>query len=251
MPITTITGVIEQLTKIIAQAEAENNKAGYFAALYKKVTVAVENKIKASYFEDNERMEKLDVVFANRYLDAYQDYAQNKACSASWLVAFDACKKWQPMVMHHLLTGMNAHIGLDLGIATAMVAPGAAIENVHNDFNKINTVLCDLITEVKAGLYDMWPLSKFISKLNTAKLENDIAGFSMNIARDAAWQVAIDYAALDTEEQTKNYLSQRDNIVADFSKKLLLPGGFIKTVSGIFRVFEFGDIPNKIMRLDT
>lgn len=155
------------------------------------------------------------------------------------------------MVMHHLLIRMNTYIGLDLGIATAIVSAGAGIENIHSDFNKINTILCDLITEVKTCLYGMWPLSKLISKLTTGKLENDIAGFSMNVARDAAWQVAVDYAALDTEEKTQQYLTERDNSIAEFSKKILNPGPMIKTVSGIFRMFEFGSIAKKIQRLDT
>lgn len=155
------------------------------------------------------------------------------------------------MVMHHLLIRMNTYIGLDLGIATVIVSAGAGIENIHSDFNKINTILCDLITEVKTCLYGMWPLSKLISKLTTGKLENDIAGFSMNVARDAAWQVAVDYAALDTEEKTQQYLTERDNSIAEFSKKILNPGPMIKTVSGIFRMFEFGSIAKKIQRLDT
>lgn len=155
------------------------------------------------------------------------------------------------MVHFHWLTGINAYIGLDLGIATAIVSAGAGIENIHSDFNKINTILCDLITEVKTCLYGMWPLSKLISKLTMGKLENDIAGFSMNVARDAAWQVAVDYAALDTEEKTQQYLTERDNSIAEFSKKILNPGPMIKTVSGIFRMFEFGSIAKKIQRLDT
>ncbi|MDB5278402.1 MAG: hypothetical protein JWR61_3357, partial [Ferruginibacter sp.] len=78
MPVTTIAEVIDQLTNIVAKAAAENNRAGYFAALYKKVTIAVYDKIKAGYFDDNDRMERLDVVFASRYLDAFQEYTQHK-----------------------------------------------------------------------------------------------------------------------------------------------------------------------------
>jgi hypothetical protein len=250
MPPTTITEVIDQLTAIINKAEADNNRAGYFAALYKKVTVAVYNKIKAGYFDDNERMEKLDVVFASRYLEAYECYRQRQPCTASWQIAFDTCNNWQPMVMHHLLAGMNAHIGLDLGIATAIVSPGATVANIHNDFNKINTVLCELINEVKTCLYSMWPLSKLISKLNMGKLENDIAGFSMNIARDAAWQVALEYAALTNADAQANYITARDKAVAGFTNQILHPGAWVQTVIGIFRVFEFGTVANKIKRLD-
>ena len=153
------------------------------------------------------------------------------------------------MVMHHLLTGMNAHIGLDLGIAAATVAPGAAIESLHNDFNKINTILCDMITDVKIALFSMWPLSKYISKLNMGKFENDIAGFSMTIARDAAWQVALDYAVCNTNLTQQQYLLQRDTSVTGFGNRLLYPGTFVQTVTGIARLFEFGTVAGKIKKL--
>lgn len=250
MPVTTIIEVIDQLAAIVAKAEAEHDRAGYFAALYKKVTIAVYNKIKAGYFDDNDRMEKLDVVFANRYLDAYHQYSQHKNCSACWQFAFGACNTWQPMVMHHLLLGMNAHIGLDLGIAAATVAPGGDIENIHNDFNKINTVLCDLINEVKASLFSMWPLSKLISKLNMGKFENDLAGFSMNIARDAAWQSALEYNAGSGTTANENYIIARDKNVTDFSNQILNPGKAVKTLAAIFRLFEFGTVAEKIKKLD-
>jgi hypothetical protein len=250
MTATTIAAVIQELTAIVAQAEATNNRAGYFAALYKKVTQAVAQKIKLGYFDDNARMEQLDVVFANRYLEAHQNYIQHRPCSVSWQLAFGTCNNWPPMVMHHLLMGMNAHIGLDLGIAAATVAPGAAIESLHNDFNKINIILCDMITEVKASLYSMWPLSKLISKLNMGKFENDIAGFSMTVARDAAWQVALDYAAGNTIQIQQQYILQRDNDVAGFGNRLLYPGKFVQTVAAIFRVFEFGTVAGKIKKLN-
>lgn len=121
---------------------------------------------------------------------------------------------------------------------------------IHNDFNKINTVLCELINEVKTCLYSMWPLSKLISKLNMGKLENDIAGFSMNIARDAAWQAALQYAALTNADAQANYTTVRDKDVAGFTHQLLYPGAWVQTVTRIFRVFEFGTVAGKIRKLD-
>ena len=247
---TSIDEIITRLTEIVDKAIAENNRAGYFAVLYRKVTMAVAQKIKEGYFDDNARMEKLDVVFANRYLDAWDCSNAGKPCSNSWQLAFDTCKNWQPMVMHHLLCGMNAHISLDLGIAAATVCPGNQIESIHNDFNKINTLLSDLIAGVKADLYSMWPLSKLISKLNTDKLENDIAGFSMNIARDAAWQVALAYAACIGDDAQKNYILERDKSVTDFGNHLLHPGKFVQAVTAVFRMFEFGTIAGKVKRLE-
>ncbi len=71
------------------------------------------------------------------------------------------------MVIDHLVAGMNAHIGLDLGIAAATVSPGDKIYDVHTDFKKINTVLNGLVDEVKSDLFAIWPLSKFIARLHT------------------------------------------------------------------------------------
>ena len=250
MAANTIAEVIEQLNKIINTAEQKSDRAGYFAALYKRVTIAVSNKITEGYFDNNVRMEKLDVVFANRYLDAYQNYTSGKPCTSSWQLAFDATKSWKPMVIHHLLAGMNAHISLDLGIAAASVSPGSSIQDVHNDFNKINTILKELITEVKAELFDMWPLSKMLKGLKTDKLENEIAGFSMTIARDAAWQVALDYAPLNTISAQEKYISERDLKVTAFGKKFLNPNFWQSLLGTILRVFEFGSISSKIKKLN-
>jgi len=245
-----ISEVIDQLNEIVNLAEQKADRAGYFAALYKRVTIAVFKKIKEGYFNDNARMEKLDVVFANRYLEAYYNYASGKPCTSSWQLAFDATKSWKPMVIHHLLTGMNAHISLDLGIAAATVSPGSAINDVHNDFNKINTVLKELITEVRSELFDMWPLSKMITSLHTDKLEKDVAGFSMTIARDAAWQVALDYASLNNITSQEKYISERDLKVSAFGKKFLNPNFWQSFLGTFFRIFEFGSISNKIKKLN-
>ena len=245
-----ISGVIEQLNEIVVWSAANSDRAGYFAALYKRVTVAVANKIKEGYFDDNERMEKLDIVFASRYLEAYENYRKGKPCSACWQLAFDTTKSWRPMVIQHLLAGMSAHISLDLGIAAAAVSPGAAINGIHNDFNKINIILNELVDEIKTDLFAIWPLSKFIVRLNTGAIENEMAGFSMAIARDAAWQEAIDYAPLDTIAGQELFITERDKAVTAFGNKFLYPGLWLQTVMGIFRVFEFGTVSSKISRLN-
>src|SRR5258707_3780508 len=157
MPLpTSINSVITQLEQIVRSSEKNNTREGYFAALYLPVTKDIQDKINANYFEDNSRMERLDVIFASRYLAAYDQYLQNKLCSASWKVAFDACRQWKPLVLQHLFIGMNAHISLDLGIAAATVCPGDTIQSLHNDFNKINEVLSGLVNTVKEEITTFW-----------------------------------------------------------------------------------------------
>ena len=71
MPATTIDQVLDQLDEIIEIARARSSRLGYFPALYRKVTARVRDAILAGRFEDGRRMEHMDVVFANRYIDAF------------------------------------------------------------------------------------------------------------------------------------------------------------------------------------
>ncbi len=249
MAATTINDVLKELNAIVDNSINTGNRMGYFAVLYKRVTETVAQKITEGYFDDGPRMEKLDVVFANRYLDAYYAYASGKTCTASWQFAFDSTKLWKPMVLHHLLLGMNVHISLDLGIATATVSPGNAINNIYNDFLKINALLIAMVNEIKLELFSMWPASKLIAKLNMGDIENSIAGFSMIIARDAAWQVALAYAPLTGLTAQTAYISERDKAVNAFGNRILNPGAWSTTVMYILRLFEVGTTASKIKKL--
>ena len=250
MAANSISEVVLALDSIVKESISTGNRAGYFAALYKNVTIAVANKIKEGYFEDNERMERLDVVFANRYLEAYDQFKAGKPCTFSWQLAFDAAADWKPMVIHHLVAGMNAHIGLDLGIAAATIAPGDSIFTVEEDFKKINTILNSMMDEVKSDLFEMWPLSSVITKWRLGNLENEIAGFSMTVARDAVWKVALAYAAIKSPEDKARYVVGRDEKVALFGKRVLSPGALINALMYVFRFFEFGSVAGKIRKLD-
>lgn len=249
MAATTINDVIKELNAIVDHSINTSNRMAYFAVLYKRVTETVAQKITEGYFDDGPRMEKLDVVFANRYLNAHYAYTSGKACSASWQFAFDSTKLWKPMVLHHLLLGMNAHISLDLGIAAATVSPGNTINNIHNDFSKINALLIAMINEVKLQLFSMWPASKLIAKLNMGEMENSIAGFSMEIARDAAWQVALAYAPLTGLTAQTDYINARDKAVNAFGNHILNPGAWSTTVMYVLRLFEVGTTASKIKKL--
>ena len=83
-------------------------------------------------------MERLDVIFANRYLEAFEQYRSNQATTRSWRLTFETSKHWWPIGLQHLLLGMSAHINLDLGVAAARTSPGDTLAGLKDDFNKIN-----------------------------------------------------------------------------------------------------------------
>src|SRR5262245_7464543 len=133
--------VVDRLTSIIRWASDNNSRLGYFPALYRKVTIAVRDGIRRGVYDDAQRMERFDVAFANRYLDAFAAFRSGASLSSSWRLAFDSAADFWPIVLQHLLLGMNAHINLDLGIAAAATMRGHDLESIHADFDRINIVL--------------------------------------------------------------------------------------------------------------
>src|SRR6187549_599282 len=145
MSCVTIAEIIERLTAITTWARQTNSRLGFFPALYRTVTIEVQRGIKEGRFQDPVRMERLDVIFARRYLDAFDAHQRGEPVTRSWRLAFDATGRWRPIILQHLLLGMNAHINLDLGIAAATVAPGASLAALRHDFNEINDILQGLM----------------------------------------------------------------------------------------------------------
>ena len=183
----TIDGVIERLDEIIEWSLENKSRLGYFPALYRKVTVAVKEKIEAgNFFDDDERMERLDVIFANRYLDAFDRHRKGLPTTHSWNYSFGVADQWWPIVLQHLLLGMNAHINLDLGIAAAQTVKASQLHELHDDFNRINKVLADLVGEVQGELAQIWRTLRFFNRY-LGDVQNALINFSMDKARDEAW----------------------------------------------------------------
>lgn len=188
-PAATIDEVIAQLGDVIARSLREGSRLGYFAALYRMVTVKVKEGIAAGRFDDGPRMERLDVTFANRYLDALERFQSGRRPTPCWLVSFEAAATWPPIILQHLLLGMNAHINFDLGIAAATVAPKDELPSLKHDFNEINTILAGLVDEVKSDINQLSPWIKLLDQIDP-KADRAIVNFSMEKARNAAWRVA-------------------------------------------------------------
>lgn len=196
----TIDDVIRSLDGIIDWAWNQKSRKGYFAALYRRVTRAVKDGIAQGRFQNGPRMERLDVTFANRYLQAFEQLRAGQQPTLSWQVAFDAASRWYPIVVQQLLVGINAHINLDLGVAAAQTAPGDQLAGLQTDFNQINTVLAELVGVVEKEIGEVSPLIDLLQKFGL-RTETQIINFNMTIARDAAWNVAVTLAATSPDLQ--------------------------------------------------
>jgi hypothetical protein len=245
---TTIDEVVDRLSAIIADCRAAGSRLGYFPALYKRVTVAVRDGIAGGRFDDGPRMERLDVVFANRYIDAYDAYAAGRPLSRSWVLAFDAARSRDLVVLQHLLLGMNAHINLDLGIAAAEVAPGDALPALRDDFLRINAVLAELTGRVKAQLSAIWPLIGLLERIS-GTADDIVAEFSMSRARDDAWSLATILAPRGPDARGI-IISVRDHWAANFIGRTLDPPGLGGVLGRLAALDEAASVPEVIDVLD-
>jgi len=224
VPAQTIDEVIARLDAIIERAIVERDRLGFFAVLYRTVTAAVKEGIAAGRFQDGPRMERLDIVFANRYLHAFHLHRSGLSPTNSWRAAFAAGSSSRVVIMQHLLLGMNAHINLDLGIAAAEVCPGDALATLEHDFNEINIVLATLETDVER---EVCSLSPWIDRLDhiDPRAGRVVANFSIDKARAASWRTAQRLAALSGRE--------RDAAIDEIDAKVALLARLIERPIGM------------------
>jgi hypothetical protein len=243
-----IDDVIKRLDEIIDWSLQNQSRAGYFASLYRRMTVAVKDGIERGAFEDGPRMEKLDIIFAGRYFDAFDAWRAGNKPTHAWEVAFSATSENGLIVMQHLLLGINAHINLDLGIAAAKTCPGSAIKSLERDFMKINTVISSLVGTVENELSEIWFPLRWVKKLSGG-LDKGIVNFSIDVARDEAWKVATSLAPMNIQQQ-EAYINTLDGNIAALGNEVKSPGFFIGLALKFVRWGEPKDIVKIIKILD-
>lgn len=241
----TIDDVLAELDAIIVCARQRGSTDGYFAALYRRVTAEVKAQIAAGVFQDGPRMAQFDIRFAQRYIDAWQARERGERTTEVWRVALGCDRAFWPLVLQHLLVGMNAHINLDLGIAAAEAAPGEAIYTLEADFNAINEILCRMIDDVQDRLTEVWPALRVLDRI-CGEADEAVANFSIRQARAHAWQMAQTLAALPGERERAAHIREVDAIMAALGRSVLRPGLALELKLAWVRLRERGTVADKI-----
>lgn len=242
----TIDQVILRMDQIVAECKSKSSRIGYFAILYRQVTIRIKNGILNFEFEDNPRMEKLDVLFAKRFIDAYDAFQSGQKPTASWLHAFEAANSSKHLVLQHLLLGINSHINLDLGIAAVETVDGGDLGSLQNDFNKINAVLAELVDGVKTNIGTMSPFFNTLIRFAKGK-EEILVNFSIKLARDGAWKFANKY---QKAEDKIDALQKRDKAIAFLAKGLTNPGIKLRMWIWLIGLAEWKSVPEIMAQLD-
>lgn len=247
MALADIGAVLDRIASVIDASIRASSRVGYFAAMYHEVTVAIRDAIVAGRFDDPDRMARFDVVFAERYLDAYEQWHQGGHPTIAWQTALDASRRWRPIIIQHLLVGMNAHINLDLGIAAATVAPGSELAGLRSDFDRVNEILGDLVDGFTGAVDAVSPWIGLLDRIG-GRTDQALVRFSIEIARRRAWDLAAELANAGSGARAE-IIAARDAATTDLTKTILRPGPVLPAGLLLIRLRESNDIVRVIQVL--
>ncbi|MGW0712671.1 DUF5995 family protein [Streptomyces sp. NPDC002643] len=240
--------VVDGLAGIVREAVRARDRVGYFAALYRQVTVEVRTAIHGGLFDDGARMDRFDTLFGNRYFDAYDAWRRDRSGPRCWRETFGLLDDADTVIVQHLLLGVNAHINLDLAVAAARTGPGEAIHALRHDFLLINDILARVLLKVQDSIGALSPLMSLLDRIG-ARTDERILDFSVRRSREEAWFNAVLLAG-QSEEQREATIERLDVRAAVLARLITRPGGLARPALELIRNTESDDVPAVITHLD-
>jgi Family of unknown function (DUF5995) len=224
-----ITDVITRMRLIQAQLPNADGVA-HFNKMYLAVTEDVLDRSIGHEFEDKEFVERLDVVFANLYFKALENYTQDPhSCARCWNPLFQARHNSRIAPIQFALAGMNAHINHDLVLALEATCRemkrGLERDSAqYRDFCRINSLLAEAQEKIEP-----WFKKGVLGILDRVLGQADEAAemWSMERARENAWVQTEALWLLRTHEQlAARFLLALDRTVGFAGRGLLFERPF-------------------------
>jgi hypothetical protein len=143
-------------------------------------------------------------------------------------MAFEAVDQHSLSILQHLFLGMNAHIHLDLGIASTDIG-GRSLDAIEHDFHRINDVLASLVPQVEQQLGEITHRFTILPHVPHG-IDQRVVNFSMTQARRDAWQFARRLSEAPTAAERAALIAARDVETASLAR-VFLHGG-VRRLSG-------------------
>src|SRR5262249_5082823 len=115
-----------------------------------------------------------------------QQYQAGELPSRGWLLAFEAAQNSWPTVTQQIMLSINPHINLDLGIVVARACTAQELPTIHDDFQKMTTILAPLVDTIVASLGKISPLFGAVYR----PVQNIPITFTVSQMARHAWNVA-------------------------------------------------------------
>jgi Family of unknown function (DUF5995) len=231
--------LLARLEATYAPLLAHGDEKRHFHGLYLRNTQAVKAEIDRDGFLDAEWVERWDVAFANRYLDALEEWEQTGTSPGPWQLAFESARDPAIPPLRHQLIGLNAHLNFDLPQAVlAMMtcedwADPALVARRHTDFAQIDRIVIRRVPEEYRRLLavespgDRAPLDRLLYPLNLVA-----SARWLHEARRKAWRNAelLEHARQQGPAALDARLRQLEQRCRARMAELLAPGQVLLTL---------------------
>ena len=215
----TIDDVVKGLAAWEQRFRARQDRRAIFLTLYGVVSAEIRSHVRRGAFGDPEWTHRYAVGFANLYREALEHYdaGQMSAVPKAWRLCFDAARDGGGLVLQDMLLGINAHVNNDLPLALERIGIDPDRDRRRRDHDRVNAVLASVTeraTQRLAALY----APGFTSMDECAGQLDEMASlFSLNVARDSAWEAAVSLANARTSlerELSVQLISSRAAVMA-------------------------------------
>lgn len=227
----TVADVLARLAAIDA-ALPDSDGVKWFNRLYLEMTQQLEASVANRPEAAPGFLAALDVVFADRYLTAFEaagdgalppDYPFH-----AWKPLFEARHERGIAPVQFALAGMNAHINHDLAIAACGACAARRSEPnddgpEHQDYESVNSLIAEVEKRMKA-----WMMTGLLKELDRdfGDVDDVVAVWNIGRARDAAWVGAeVIWSLRRLPPLRESYEDTNDHVVGFAGRALLAPVG--------------------------
>ena len=221
-PVTSVAEAIARMEAIVAATPADDGLA-CFNRMYLAVTQTVNSELGQGFFADPGFMTTLDVVFANFYFAAAGAASEPATVPLAWrpLMEQRATAGIEPI--QFALAGMNAHINHDLPVAVVTTCAELGTEPAAGphfaDFQKVDQLL-DAAEQSVRRSFESRP--ELAVDRHLQAVDNLVACWSINSARDLAWQNSLVLWTLRPEPAASGFFLDGLAAATALASRLLL-----------------------------
>lgn len=224
---------VEKVVEVLKDIELEareheplekNDGLACFDFLYTKITENVLRCVVATAltpddprFHDRPFMAEFDVAFADRYFNGIGLGGHPTSQPRCWRVLLGHREDRDISPLIFAVAGVNAHVNFDLpfAVVTACMKTGHDLGSgtTHEDYQMINQIFAEHMQQLRQHFEARF--AKGFDKAWVSKIENSLGNLVVRVARDAAWNKALElWAVRDDPAEMTALARSRDRWVA-------------------------------------
>ena len=195
-PFRTLDDVVAGLAALETRFRQLDDRRAIFLTLYGVVSDEIRTRVARREFADNEWVNRYAVTFADLYRSALADYeaGERTRVPKAWLLAFDAARGGNGLVVQDMFLGVNAHVNTDLPHALTTVSIGPDRDARQRDHAAVNAVLAAVTDRATQRITALYAPGLPDMDDTAGQLDEMMSAFSLEVARDSAWESAVSLA---------------------------------------------------------